>query len=129
MIEGSCHCGAAGWRFAGVPESATTCNCSTCRRYGALWGYGYEQDEIEVSGETRTYVWGRRALEFHFCPACACVVCWREREAAADGRRYMGVNLRLAPPEAVRALPLVLHDTTTRDDLPPDGRCVADLWF
>ena len=42
MIEGSCHCGAVHWRFEGIPKSATTCNCSICRRYGALWAYDYE---------------------------------------------------------------------------------------
>src|SRR5262249_39749528 len=42
MIEGSCHCGAVRWTFEGVPESATACNCTACRRYGVLWAYDYE---------------------------------------------------------------------------------------
>ena len=41
----------------------------------------------------------------------------------------MAVNLRLAPPEAVAALPIDHFDgLDTFDDLPADGRCVRDLW-
>ena len=42
MLEGSCLCGAVRWHYDDFPESATACNCSACRRYGALWAYGYE---------------------------------------------------------------------------------------
>lgn len=130
MMEGACHCGASRWRFEGVPASATSCNCSICRRHGALWAYGFEGEAFTVSGETAAYVWGDRSLAFHFCARCACVVAWRATNRGEDGRRYGAVNLRLAvEPEAVRAVPIVQHDTVTMSDLPPDGRCIADLWF
>jgi len=129
MMEGACHCGAVRWRFDGIPKSATICNCSTCRRYGALWAYGAEGAGVEVSGETQTYVWGRRWLAFHFCPQCGGMAYWRTTAPQRDGRHRMGVNLRLAPPDVVQAIPLIRHDTETRADLPPDGRCVADVWF
>ena len=46
------------------------------------------------------------------------------------GRRRIAVNLRLAPPEAVAALPIDHFDgLDTFDDLPRDHRCVGDLWF
>ena len=44
MIHGSGQCGAVQWRFEGMPESATACNCTACRRYGALWAYDFESD-------------------------------------------------------------------------------------
>lgn len=128
MVEGSCHCGAVRWRFEGVPESATACNCSICRRYGALWAYDFEGERLSVTGATQVYAWGRTWLEFHFCPRCGCIAYWRARAPGPDGRRRMGFNLRLATPEAVSAIALVHHDTVTMDDLPRDGRCVADLW-
>ena len=34
MLHGSCHCGAVNWRFEAMPQSATACNCTICRRYG-----------------------------------------------------------------------------------------------
>lgn len=129
MIEGVCHCGEVRWRFEGVPATATICNCSLCRRTGALWAYGAEGDGIEVSGPTQIYVWGPRLLEFHFCAQCFGLAWWRTAAPEPDGRHFIGVNVRMAPPEAVQAIPLVRHDTETRTDLPPDRRCVADVWF
>lgn len=130
MLEGSCLCGAAGWRFDGFPESATICNCSACRRYGALWAYDFEGERIHVSGETKGYK--RREgspLSFEFCPGCGCVVCWRGTQMDEDGRLRIAVNLRLAAPEAVAQIPLDIFDgLDTFEDLPRDGRCIVHVW-
>ena len=129
MLEGACHCGAVHWRFDGVPDSATICNCTVCRRYGVLWAYGHEDHGIAVSGPTRAYVRGR-STEFHFCPTCGCVTYWRAIAPLPDGRRRMAVNLRLAEPAPVAAITLDRFDgLDTFDDLPRDGRCVSDVWF
>ena len=70
------------------------------------------------------------ALEIHFCTTCADVLCWRGLRLEADGRRRMAVNLRLAPPDTVAALPIDRFDgLDSFEDLPLDGRCVRDLWF
>ncbi len=129
MIEGSCHCGAVHWRFTAEIDGATACNCTVCRRYGALWGYDFEGEGVSVAGETQAYVRGR-AIEFHFCRTCGCVAFWRARELDGEGRRRLAVNLRLAAPEAVARVPIDHFDgLDTFDDLPRDGRCVADYWF
>ena len=129
MIEGSCLCGAVHWTFAGEPDGATACNCTACRRYGVLWAYDYENEGISVSGETRAYVRGR-ALEFHFCPKCGCVAFWRSLQLDEQGRRRIAVNLRLAEPAAVAQIAIDHFDgLDTFDDLPRDGKCVADYWF
>lgn len=129
MIEGSCLCGAVRWQFEGQPDGATACNCTACRRYGVLWAYDYEGEGIKVSGRTQAYVRGK-ALEFHFCPVCACVVFWRGQQRDQEGRLRIAVNLRLAEPEAVAQIPIDHFDgLDTFDDLPRDGRCVADYWF
>ncbi len=130
MIEGSCHCGAVRWSFDGLPDSATACNCTICRRYGVLWAYDYEGERIRVTGPTRSYVRNGGTLGFHFCPDCACVVCWRANAPGKDGRRRMAVNLRLAEPEAVGAIVIDHFDgLNSFEDLPRDGRRVADMWF
>jgi hypothetical protein len=129
MIEGSCHCGAVRWSFEGVPESATACNCTICRRYGTLWAYDYEDEGIGVSGPTAVYARGGH-IGFHFCPGCGCVAYWRALEPGQDGRRRIAVNLRLAEPESVGAIVLDRFDGLGAfEDLPRDGRCVADMWF
>lgn len=129
MMEGSCHCGGVRWTFEGVPEAATACNCTACRRYGVLWAYDYEGEGIRVSGPTKAYVRGD-SIGFHFCPECGCVAYWRSLAPGEDGRRRIAVNLRLAEPDAVAAIPMEHFDgLVTFDDLGRDGRCVADMWF
>ena len=129
MIEGSCHCGAVRWRFDGVPESVTACNCTICRRYGVLWAYDYEGERIGVTGPTQSYLWQNHKIEFHFCAHCGCVAYWRGRLPREDGRRRSAVNVRLAEPEAVAAIPIEHFDGLNWKDRPRDGRCVADMWF
>ena len=130
MLKGSCHCGGVHWQFKRMPESATACNCTVCRRYGVLWVYDYQDENITVAGDTRAYVWGDATLGFHFCPTCGCVAYWRALQTDAQGRRRIAVNVRLSEPEAVAHLPIDHFDGLVKfDDIGRDGRCVADMWF
>lgn len=129
MLQGSCHCGTVRWQVQEMPGSATACNCTTCRRYGALWAYGYEGEDVHVSGSTKLYVRGT-SLGFHFCLECGCVAYWRSLESSEEGRRRIAVNLRLAEPESIAHLPIDHFDGLYKwEDLPRDGRCIRDLWF
>ena len=129
MIEGSCLCGAVHWRFEGTPDGATACNCTACRRYGVLWIYDYEGQGVTVSGPAQPYIRGN-ALSFNFCPTCGCMVFWRGLKTDEQGRRRLAVNVRLSEPDAVAKIPIDHFDgLNTFEDLPRDGRCVADYWF
>ncbi len=128
-IHGSCHCGAVKWQFKGIPESATACSCTVCRRYGVLWAYDYEGEGINLSGQTKAYVRGE-SIEFHFCPNCGCVAYWRSQTLNQEGRRRIAVNLRLTEPGPIAEVPIDHFDGFDKfEDLPRDGRCVADYWF
>jgi hypothetical protein len=133
MLTGTCHCGLVGWSFAAMPESATACNCTLCRRYGTLWIYDHEGEGVSMSGPTVAYTRkGKKdpSLEIHFCGTCGCVVAWRGLRIDAEGRRRFAVNLRLTEPGPVAHLPIDHFDGLVAfDDLPRDGRCVADMWF
>ncbi len=130
MIEGSCHCSRVMWRFDGVPDSATACNCTVCRRYGALWAYAYLGEGATVDGETAAYTRGDHEIGFHFCSNCGCITHWLALEPNEQGRLGVAVNLRLAEPDAVSAIPIRHFDGLDRfETLPGDGRCVVDLWF
>jgi len=129
MLKGSCHCGAVTWRYEAVPEGATACNCTACRRYGALWIYGHEGEGVQLDGPTQAYVRGT-SLAFHFCARCGCVAAWRALHIGENGKRRLAVNVRLADPEAVANIPIDHFDgLDTFEDLPRDGRCVKDYWF
>ena len=125
---GACHCGRVHWTLTGDPGSVTACNCTVCRRYGALWAYDYEGERITTEGETRAYVRGK-TTEFHFCPNCGCVVWWRGLQLDEDGRRRFAVNIRMAQPEAVAGLAIGHFDgLDSFEDLPPSGKQVSDMW-
>ena len=130
MIEGACHCGEVQFTLTSQPEYATSCNCTLCRRFAAFWAYGFKDEEIQVSGNTKAYLRDPKTIEFHFCENCGCIAYWRTPEPGADGRYYMAVNLRLADPSDVASIPLNLFDGFDKfEALPRDGRCVGEaLW-
>ena len=130
VIRGTCHCEAVSWTLDHIPSDATACNCTVCRRYGALWAYDYEGEGIRVAGRTTAYVRGD-SIGFHFCPVCGCPAYWRGLEPGDDGRRRIAVNLRLGTdPDAIAGVPIRhFEGLETFRDLPQDGRCVSDYWF
>ncbi len=102
-IDASCHCGAVHLEISDPPEALTDCNCSICRRYGALWAY-YSPRQVRMvptAGATDAYTWGERRIQFHRCKTCGCVTHWAASDPASD---RMGVNARLMNPEILRPL-------------------------
>ncbi len=93
MIQGSCHCGAIRYQLPQAPETVLDCNCSICRRHGALWAY-YPQRELifDSPPKTLTYVWGDRHLEFHVCASCFCLTHYTV--VGEDDDERIGVNAR-----------------------------------
>jgi hypothetical protein len=127
MLVGKCLCGSVGWTLKGVPASATACSCTACRRYGTLWAYGVEGEDIELQGRTTAFIRGG-SLSFNFCPGCGNVSHWRALELDDQGRRGVAVNLRLTAP--IADVPIRHFDgLDTWKSRPSDGKCVKDLWF
>ena len=103
MIKAACHCGAVQLEIAAPPETLTQCNCSICRRLGALWAY-YERDQVKVIGAadaTGAYVWGDRCIEFHHCRTCGCSTHY---DSLGDFNRR-AVNARLMAPDVIADTP------------------------
>ncbi|HEX5380507.1 MAG TPA: GFA family protein [Phenylobacterium sp.] len=110
MIEADCLCGAVRIEVASPPETVTACNCSACRRLGALWAYCTE-DQVRISGDTVAFA--RRDLHraepmlaFHHCPTCGCVTHW----SSLVGGTRMAVNARLMDPQVQAAARVRLFD-------------------
>ena len=107
MISGSCHCGKVTFDFPGQPEFSVSCNCSACRRFGALWIYD-TADRITIRGETLSYAWGDKYLAFHSCKNCGVATHWANLNEPDTGR--MAVNLKLADPDVVSTIPVRSFD-------------------
>lgn len=101
MPTGACHCGGVRVTVPRRPRSVTDCNCSICRRTGALWAY-YKASTVKVEaapGATHGYKWGSKSLEFVRCRKCGCLVLWRAARPGPDSK--MGVNWRNFPQKLV----------------------------
>ena len=101
MLVASCHCGAVRLEVARKPRRLTDCNCSICRRYGALWAY-YSRKSARLAcpeDAIQTYVWGDGRLEFCRCRICGCVTHHERVRKTPDNT--VGVNARMMDPEAI----------------------------
>jgi hypothetical protein len=97
MIRAACHCTEVRLEIEKAPSWVLDCNCTLCRRYGALWAY-YKPGQVSVvqgAGATDTYVWGDKMIAFHRCKACGCIVYMTALDA--DPPRIFGVNTRMMP--------------------------------
>lgn len=73
--QGSCHCGAIRFTFvAPAMTGGLHCNCSICRRKGALMSefvVAPEAMQITVQGDAlATYTFGDGVAKHHFCKQC-----------------------------------------------------------
>lgn len=104
MLEASCHCGAVRIQVSEQPRWLTSCNCSLCRRLGALWLHCHPSKVsiVKGAGKAVAYVQGDRTLEMYHCPTCGCTTHW-ESVQKEDAER-MGVNARLIDPAQIAGI-------------------------
>jgi hypothetical protein len=98
MIRAACHCEAVRFEIASPPEWVLDCNCTLCRRYGALWTYfdGPDQAKLLMTPPpevTQAYTWLDGDIAFHRCRTCGCVT--HMMAAKQDPPVIYGVNARL----------------------------------
>ncbi len=100
LYRGSCHCGAVQFELSAAPEKLVDCNCTICRRLGALWGH-VSIDCVKVTAPelgTIAYVHGERSRAMHSCKSCGCTTHWENLEPEGD---HMAVNFRMCDPEVI----------------------------
>lgn len=92
VITCACLCGTVRFQIT-EPEKLTSCNCSACRRYAALWAYAPPANARFLQGEGTTvpYLRGEESLAFHHCATCGNLTHWQSQ---IDERRSF--NMRLA---------------------------------
>ncbi len=70
--RGSCHCGKVSFEYEAAPVPALECNCSICRRKGAIWQAVHTQGFRILAGEgdLSVYRFGTRTAKHFFCATC-----------------------------------------------------------
>lgn len=104
MLTGTCHCGAIRIDVPHPPQSLIDCNCSICRRNGALWAL-YVAGTVRVTGHpehTTAYIWGAKTIKTMRCSSCGCVTHWEALHPDSGGR--LGVNMRNFDPDEIKAI-------------------------
>ena len=70
--RGSCHCGKVVFEINAAVERGLRCNCSLCRRKGAVMALVPEAAFRLISGEDalRLYQYNTMVARHHFCSTC-----------------------------------------------------------
>jgi hypothetical protein len=87
---GSCHCGAVTYRVDAEIGEVFRCDCSLCKRRGALMAAVPVSALTILSGKDRLtlYQWNKRIAKHYFCSVCGIYPFHQRR---ADPNQY-GVN-------------------------------------
>lgn len=118
--SGSWHCGAVRFRVDAEIEELTRCDCSLCRRKGALMAKVPERGlTVEAGEENLTlYQWNTGVARHWFCRTCGIYPFHRKRSAPDS----YGVNVGCLEDFDVTAYPYRLADGQTMSVRPPDAR-------
>ena len=105
--DGSCHCGACRFRVRVNLDHVRVCDCSLCRKRGAL-NHRVTPEQIEVLTpleDLSVYQWHTKTAVDYFCPNCGILPFRRPRTApelwTINVRCLEGVDLDALPREAV----------------------------
>lgn len=97
-----CHCGSVQIYVRKLPRTLTHCNCSICRRYGALWAY-YKPSSVRIEapkGGLARYSWNRRIRNYHRCRKCGCITHYTHRKKSSW--ETVGVNANNFDPSLIQ---------------------------
>jgi hypothetical protein len=109
-FKGSCHCAKVAYTVdEDPPTKAMQCNCSICRRRGALHHFTTpDKFTLETSrDEIETYRWNKGAIGFHFCKSCGCAPF---AEGTGPNGPMVEINLRCAEDIDLDALEITPFD-------------------
>ncbi|MCB9780123.1 MAG: GFA family protein [Alphaproteobacteria bacterium] len=110
----SCHCGAISLEVDAPVERLLQCNCSTCRRFGAIHWY-VPADKVRMLEQSRplsTYAWRHVHEGHHFCGTCGSSVM---RTGYPDG--VIALNACCIEQVDIFSLPVERFDGRTK--MPP----------
>jgi hypothetical protein len=108
--NGSCHCGAVRYEVELEIGDVISCNCSICRRTGALLAFVGEGAFSLQQGEdaVQDYQFNKHVIHHLFCKTCG--VRSFGRGAAPDGSKMVAINVRCLDGVDLDALKLQRYD-------------------
>jgi len=117
--SGSCHCGAVRFSVTAEIDELTRCDCSLCRRRGALMAKVPESGLTLQAGEDALvlYRWNTGVARHYFCRYCGVYPFHRKRAAPT----FYGVNVGCLEAFDVAAYPYRLADGATMSVRPADA--------
>nr|WP_294864248.1 GFA family protein [uncultured Pseudogulbenkiania sp.] len=94
IYHGSCHCGRIAFDVEGDLGQVMSCNCSICRRKGALMWFVPRQQLrlLTPEADMSTYTFNKHVIQHHFCPICGMHPFGEGRDPA--GNAMAAVNVR-----------------------------------
>jgi hypothetical protein len=106
--SGSCHCGAVRFEARTTLAPAVRCNCSFCRRRGAVMANVQAGDFRLLAGEEQLglYQWNMRIAKHYFCRRCGIYTFHRPRTRPEIYRVNVGCLAGVDP----YALEITLND-------------------
>jgi len=110
MYQGECHCGNVRLSIPKLTATATSCTCSICSRYAAIWGYFKKSDvQVEV-GEygITSYCHGDKMIDFNHCTKCGCVTHYTS--TGSDPEARLAVNYRMFPASSLQKITVKVFD-------------------
>lgn len=110
LHAGSCHCGRIRFEVEGAIESAASCNCSICRRKGALLWFAPRAALrlLTPDADAATYLFNRHAIAHRFCPTCG-IQPWSEA-TSPSGEPVVAINLHCIDGVDLEAIPVARLD-------------------
>lgn len=108
--EGSCHCGKVRFEVEGDLNGAMSCNCSICRRKGALLWF-VPRDRLQLltpEANASTYTFNKHAIKHRFCGECGIHPYGEGTDPS--GNRMAAVNVRCLEGVDLDAVPVKSFD-------------------
>jgi hypothetical protein len=102
--RGGCHCGGVRFEVVADLDHVRVCDCSICRRRGALI-HRVEDHELRLLTPIENltvYQWNTKTAKDYFCPVCG-ILPFRRPRTAPD---KWGVNVRCLSDVNLDAIPI-----------------------
>ncbi len=93
QYQGTCHCGKVRFEVLADIDHVRVCDCSVCRKRGALIHRVPEQNIrfLTPLSELTVYQWGTFTGKDYFCPACG-ILPFRRPALPTDAESAAGVQ-------------------------------------